>query len=301
MVYRYLFPARGGGWARRYWQYRQQLASSEWYTSDGIPMPPVTLFDFTREIDRADASAISGKDSDGWRISDDQVIGGFSTSNAALIRTTNCWRRHIDEGITDSKEQLSNEELNSTMTPYLRWYGNLDTTLGLESKAQRSGFCALRSPEFPFEGANLQGLFECLEIQCRESTPICKLNKGEEVQERMYTVNVKVSSSVIDDIYQGHLALETGHGHEDDPQPLLTFLLPFRNLQLTAGGRDREYSRRLDDSVKIESIGFVLMDGIDGNFSFDFARARAVNRSEDGSVYEGPTEDATATAISERN
>jgi Complex I intermediate-associated protein 30 (CIA30) len=305
MMYRYFLPAHGGGWLRRYWQYRLQIVALEWRTSDGQPLPPLTIFDFARPVDSADASNVATKDNDGWRVSDDRVIGGFSTSSATLLRTTQHeWTRHLDssqqEPATASVKLSKKDSLDEGETspvPFLRWYGHVDTTVGLASKAQRSGFCALRSPEFSFDGANLRGLYNSLEIQCRESSIVTNGSKQDDdtdVFNRMYTVNLKVASSMPEDIYQGRLSFDriavtptSTTGIENRDSGFQTFVLPFDDFHLTARGRDREFNRQLDDNVKIESIGFVLMDGINGSFQLDLARIRAVNRLEDGSVYEG--------------
>jgi Complex I intermediate-associated protein 30 (CIA30) len=300
MLYRYFLPAHGGGWLRRYWQYRLQIVALEWRTSDGQPLPPLTIFDFARPIDSADASNVSTKNTDGWRVSDDRVIGGFSTSSATLLRARHEWTKHLDssqqpatsvEG--SSEDSLDDGEISPV--PFLRWYGHVDTTVGLASKAHRSGFCALRSPEFSFDGANLRGLYNSLEIQCRESSNVTADTKQDDDNEafnRMYTVNLKVASSMPEDIYQGQLSFDRiAHSSatyiENQDAGFQTFVLPFDDFHLTARGRDREFNRQLDDNVKIESIGFVLMDGINGSFQLDLARIRAVNRLEDGSVYEG--------------
>lgn len=93
------------------------------------------------------------------------------------------------------KEQDDDAEFSdeSRFDPFIRWSGTLDTTVGLESTVQRLGFAALRSPEFPFEmvQANLRGgLYSALlEIACRTDGSV-------------YKVNLKVSTSIPDDIYQ---------------------------------------------------------------------------------------------------
>jgi Complex I intermediate-associated protein 30 (CIA30) len=397
-LYRYLLPKAGGGWLRRYYQHKKLLVSMELQSSDAVPMPPISIFDFTREVDFADATTISSTTVDGWTVSDDGVINGASTSNAVLIRTSQCWQNHmqstnhrvktksksttspqqpnkstekslqerlddIDSGQKpasndDDDDDDDNDSVELLSRPYIRWYGTLNTTIGLESKVQRSGFCAIRSPMFPFDGASLQGLYSYLEIQCRyipvlpkttitkqhasqESNPnnhqnIINHNQSQEgtttipnsesqVEQqgptRIFTMNLRVTSALNDDIYQGHLALDhpitttsntpTTFDHPMDgiddnisiqPQslpPFRTFVIPFDELLLTARGREREYQRRLMGSVDIESIGFLLMDNIEGPFQFDIAQIRAVNCLDDGSVYESPSQISRATDISE--
>jgi Complex I intermediate-associated protein 30 (CIA30) len=261
-------------------------------------MPPLTLFDFTRTIDRADAMYISNSSTtDQWTVSDDSVIQGFSKSRAAFISSRQSWNRHLQtqtkgDAPSTTDAPLEDEELTR---PYIRWYGSLNTNVGLESKAQRSGFCAIRSPLFPMDGANLQGLYRFLEIQCRYVYPrnnpfIYNKDSTNIPAERLFTLNLRVTTALNDDIYQGHLALERGDAQNDPNNteaPFRTFVIPFDQLTLTARGREREFQRHLTDgSVSVESIGFLLMDGIHDAFVFDIARIRAVNCSDDGTVYD---------------
>jgi hypothetical protein len=302
MIYRWLVPKEGGGSVRRYLNFRKQMFAAEWTTHDRDYMPPITLFDFQRSDDALDK----------WFVSDDTVIGGFSSSKAVLLKTTSCWEKHLQLLANQNQEEeqkkasssssasttipIESEEEQYLAAPYLRWYGTVDTTVGLESKAQRSGFAALRSPQFPLDGANLKGMYNSVEFTCR-GTP-----------HRIFTLNLKISSVVPDDMYQGLIQFsdfQTKNDDDDDDdnddngavpdtdesrrnpivkslenRPFETFVLPFEKLRLTAMGRERAIQRKLDSNVKIESVGFVLMDGENGDFEFDLLRIRAVNFDE---------------------
>lgn len=280
MVLRWILPKDGGGRVRRYVRFRKAMLSRVFITDDRLPFAPVDLFDFSHPDDAIDASRVQEKDQDAWRISDDRVIGGFSESRASFIESalasTTTLRPVGKDSILnpldgDPKKAQEDAELRA----FLRWTGNLDTTVGLRSTAHRSGFAALRSPQFPMDGANLRGLFDALEIVCRSDG-------------RKYTVNLKVSTSIPDDIYQGQIQSDGGlldeQGHLTGP--FETFVMPFSDFRPTSMGRPREVLRQLDDNVCIESVGLALMDDRDGEFQFDLARIRAVNLLQ-GIVYEG--------------
>jgi hypothetical protein len=301
MVLQWIFPRNGGGWARRYLRYRQDIFRTS-MEGDFFPCTPLTLFDFGRHDDAVDASQIQEKKSDGWRVSDDRVIGGFSEASATMIRTKDDYRRYLNGETIASMSAEQNPETDaehtedddsktessgSDFTPFIRWEGSLDTTIGLRSDVQRSGFTAIRSPEFPFDGASLQGLYNALEITCRSDS-------------RLYTVNLKVSSFIPDDVFQGHIRMSPTdpdmEEEEEDGLKFDKFVLPFTDFRLTAYGRERELSRELDDKIKIQSIGLTLMDGQDGDFIFDLARIRAVNMHE-GAVFEGPPPEKSKTTV----
>lgn len=297
MVLQWIYPRGGGGFARRYLRYRQDMFQKG-RESDAFPITPLTLFDFSRHDDYMDARRVQEKNADGWRVSDDSVIGGFSKASASILQTKDEYRRHLaGETASDpsslekeTRDTMGEEEVKDDFTPFLRWEGNLDTAVGLQSDAQRSGFAFLKSPEYPFEGAGLQGLYNSLEITCR-------------ADDRLYTVNLQVSSYIPDDMYQGHIqSAPADHepGEKDDHLRFHKLILPFKAFRLTAFGRAREHERELDDKINIKSIGVTLMDNTDGDFVFDLACIRAVNVFK-GEVFEGPPADSkpvTETATS---
>jgi hypothetical protein len=281
MIFRWLLPKDGGGAMRRYVRFREAMLRRQFESKDMEPYFPITLFDFRQPDDALDAKRVHEKDQDAWRISDDGVIGGFSQSSARLIRSKAELFRYAtgqatkDEDIED--EYLSSMGSKSSFTPFIKWKGTIDTTIGLTSNVQRSGFAALRSPQFPMEGANLKGMYQALEITCRSDA-------------RLYTLNLKVATAFPDDIYQGYL--QQPHVRFDPmgnlAGPFDTLILPFTEFALTSMGREREIHRELDDKVCIESIGFALIDGQNGEFQFDLARIRVVNL-QNGRVYEDET------------
>jgi Complex I intermediate-associated protein 30 (CIA30) len=332
----------GGGWIRRYWHFQECMWRHMWQTSDLYPYAPVALFDFTRIHDKADAArgVSQQRRYDGWRIADDRVIGGYSHANCKLMATT----RDLYEYNTNSKQRSPEQQQQSitaakTTTmhnnndndlkgdnddendddqplarPFLRWTGHLDTTIGMSSRAQRSGFAALKSPEFGnavfSNGANLRGAYSALEIVCRTDG-------------RVYTVQLEICGSLLSpssgvNVYKGHIDVEAtplpppnnyigerhehgGNGNDNQQQQQQqqqqywdVLYLPFSDFSLSdntnhnhrhmGGYSDRP---RLDNKVCIESIGFTLMDGKDGPFCFDLARIRAVNFYNRGGVWEG--------------
>ena len=284
------FPRSGGGWGRRYLRIQKDLYFITMLTPVAHPYKPLTFFDFTDPHDAMDARRVDEKDFDGWRISDDGVIGGYSKCTAHFV-PGNVEDPYEDEEQSEETdmEKSPNKELEDEAAydedddeeessllhipqdlPHLRWEGSVDTTVGLESKFDRAGFAALRSPEFAFGGVNLMGSFDALEVICRSDS-------------RVYTINLTVDSIIPNDIYQGRIVTNRYDGSDSDisldDRPWDVLYLPFQ--EFGSGGR------RLENNVRLESLGFTLMDGKDGPFQFDLARVRAVNFFQ-GRVWTGP-------------
>jgi len=320
MVRQLFLPAEGGGSLRRFLAIRQHLFRDKWQ-DDRPYRGPITLFDFRRPNDVADlresllpAKRRWGGIFSGWRVSDDSVIGGFSSS-----------LMEFNEG---QEPKGGNNNSNTIAPPFLRWSGKLNTEINRHSQLARnitrSGFAAIFTPEFPL-GAPLGNKYKALEICCRTDG-------------RTYAVNLKVESYFPEDMYQGFIsgtgkntiitdkaaeniltdADDNAKTHENtktsvdeaaEEQPILDvrehlktrqqiisskdpnnhpyhghppagfqrLILPFKDFALTSRGRMRYTQRDLDGSVNIESIGFTLMDANDGDFCFDLVSLRAVN------------------------
>ena len=319
-----LLPKEGGGSLRRFWGMRSRLFKDQW--NDDRPLRgPVPLFDFRRRDDAADVrdSLKPGRTRGlfgGWRVSDDSVIGGYSTSHFQFIEDEN---RAADIGDVDAKDL---DNINGSL-PFLRWSGTTSTQINRQSQLARnitrSGFAAILSPEYPY-AAPLGNKYKALEICCR-------------TDERTYAVNLHIETMFPEDMYQGFLIggeqkqneeeqfsqeIDTNttknswngenadqtldlpessldvrehlqnrrkliqktilssddhpyYGHP--PTGFQRFILPFKDMALTSRGRMRLNQRDLDGAVNIESIGFTLMDGKDGDFCFDLISLRAVN------------------------
>lgn len=256
--------------------------------TDIVPMPPLALFDFNRNDDAIDGKAIEfGTLKGGWRLSDDAVIGGYSSGSAVLIDPS--MQHEKDHG----KSKNDTDKENDNMSPFIRWSGILDTRIGKKSRVQRSGFCAIRSPDCslpPFSyGVPLQNNYNALEIRCRTDG-------------RIYAVNLKVSTYMEDDLYQGFINVKlddvppstsstqdcgddvhTGDNSSTMLSDWITLVMPFRDFVLTSSGRVRVQQRDLDGGIIFQNLGFTLMDGTDGPFLFDIARIRAINY-DDGKV-----------------
>lgn len=282
---------RDGGSLRLYMKFREEMFKKN-FEPLAHKSSPVTLYDLSRQDDAFDAAMAEKGPDDGWRISDDGVIGGYSKGKLDMIRTSADYKRmsageelkdvfrdfgtgkdEVDKqgGRERSLENCGEDTRGNQIpfVPFIRWTGKIDTTVGLTSDAHRSGFAAIRTTEYPYGGANLQGLYNALEIICRTDG-------------RVYTVNLKVSSFFPGDMYQGYINVPATHADKSKICPATgggfeRLVLPFNKFALTAFGRLRDIQRELDNDVEIIHIGFTLMDGQDGDFEFDLARIRAVN------------------------
>ena len=299
---------------RRWIRYQKILNKKRWFEPDREKNGPLTLFDFAMFDDAIDAALVDEKDKGGWRISDDSVIGGYSKGTMELLYTPDDYKQYR-QGVTPvslldrvdeikQQEERANKQIrekdydeNSSsnesdgrvankissdedeankFVPFIRWKGEIDTRVKEGSDVQRSGFCAIRSPEFPFSGFDLEGRYNGLELMCRSDG-------------RQYSFMLKVESLIPGDMYQCAISIpptipptmevcpETG-GKFDK------CVLLFDHFFVTHSGRMRVKQRDLDNSIRIQSIGISLMDGRDGPFEFDLARIRAVNYDERGVI-----------------
>ena len=337
-----LLPKEGGGSLRRFIGMRQRLYRDQW--QDNRPLRgPVPLFDFRRRDDAADVRDSLRPDRmrglfGGWRVSDDSVIGGYSTSKMEFKESSIASETNDDNNDREEETDCDDNESKSSTPPFLRWSGTISTEINRQSQlarnVTRSGFAAILSPEYPYS-APLGNKYKALEICCRTDG-------------RTYAVNLHVETMFPEDMYQGFLIGGTGSteynynnsnrleeqlsqeqhfkttttttddGNEqsieeelEQPEPSLDvrehlqnrrnlirkttlssddhpyyghpplgfqrYILPFKDFALTSRGRMRLNQRDLDGAVNIESIGFTLMDGKDGDFCFDLVSLRAVN------------------------
>jgi hypothetical protein len=94
---------------------------------------------------------------------------------------------------SDAPEEEEEEDDND-FVPFVRWKGTIDTRVDETSDVQRSGFCAIRSPEFPFGGADLGGRYNGMEFMvCSDGRP--------------YSVNLKVESFIPEDLFQCFISI----------------------------------------------------------------------------------------------
>jgi hypothetical protein len=294
----------GGGKFRRWARFQKAMTKKRWLEQDRERNGPITLFDFSLASDAVDAVLVDETNKKGgWRISDDSVMGGFSKATFQLIQTSDDYKQYlkgktldipIEELQNKVEQEAQHDELEdefdsapmkgetddetsvTSFVPFVRWKGTIDTTIPPGSDIQRSGFCAIRSPEFPFGGADLGGRYNGLEIMCRSDG-------------RYYSLLLNVETMIPDDVYQCFINIPPTipKGEYICPETGGKFdkvVLLFQHFIVTSGGRMRATQRVLDNAVKIESIGLTLMDGVDGVFEFDLARIRAINYDETGII-----------------
>jgi len=286
------------------------MNKKRWFEPDREKNGPITLFDFSTEVDAADAALVeeSSPNRCVWRTADDSIIGGYSRATLNLVQTNEDLKRitngqapipmslldqnqskdhnsdQIGNDLTNDSEDENNDaygkdgnrDAEKGFVPFVRWKGTIDTRVNKEKKVDRSGFCSILSPEFPMRGVDLDGRYNGLEIMCRSDG-------------RPYSLNLKVDSFIEDDLFQcfinipptnipGTQVCQATGGKFDQ----VVFL--FQHFSATGGGRLRARQRKLDNAVKIQSIGITLMDGVDGDFELDLSRIRAVNYDENGVI-----------------
>jgi len=230
------------------------LRKSLWYkfmsedVNDLRYLSPFTILDMSQENDALDVRCAHPSDRyGGWRISDDEVIGGNSRADVS----------YVDDGKTQA---------------FLRWSGTIDTSVPVGGKhVDRSGFCNIRSPSLTLFGSP-KLIFNAIEITCR----VRELNRN-------ILVNLTIDSFLEDNIYQA--ILQPNRNKDEDVNEFKSYVLPFRHFLQTYGGRIRANQMKIDNEISIEHIGFTLGDGIDGDFCFDLATIRACNLYKGDIIY----------------
>jgi hypothetical protein len=137
MIWKKLFPSEGGGALRRWIRVKKAIFEKS-RDSEHILKGPITLFDFAHRDDAADVANLhTGTTKGGWRISDDEVIGGFSRGKVAVIASMDDFQRYKrgEEPLSFYEKDPSVESsVNDDFTPFIRWNGTIDTTIGDTSK-----------------------------------------------------------------------------------------------------------------------------------------------------------------------
>ena len=224
--YRYFQPTIT--YWRRYAQFRWSMFHLKLSTSDARPFPPLTLLD-NHEIEHRSGEPLE------WKLTDDRVLGGYTESQAIRIADPKSWAEHVATNSSQQEEgahgPTRGDQSDDRYYPYLHWSGTTDTTVGLESRVQRSGFSHILSPPVP---VSLDTHYQALEITARGSPG------------RIFSVQLHLAGSMQPDrdTYQGQLVFSpttaAGAG------PFETFLLPISAFSAVGKGRQRENTRRLD-------------------------------------------------------
>mmetsp|Transcript_23836 Transcript_23836/g.27464 ORF Transcript_23836/g.27464 Transcript_23836/m.27464 type:complete len:268 (-) Transcript_23836:67-870(-) len=254
---------------RRWARVQKSLIFDTRLGASAFSFDPIDIINFSNVDDAEDAKNCDFSGSKGgWRLSDDEVIGGFSRATLQLMK--------YDGFENDNKknEDADSDKIENQLDrSFLRWEGKIDTRVAKGSQASRSGFCAIRSPDFIFNGINLKDRYNALELTCR-------------VDSRNYTINLKPLSFIPDDLYQGQINHDSSFSSENNSSSLMfdhedewqTLVLPFDDFALTAFGRLRAMQRPMrEDGVQLINIGLMIADGHDGDFRFDLAKIRAIN------------------------
>lgn len=213
--------------------------------------------------------------------------------------------------------ELHDRDEEAKSPPFLRWSGHVNTKIGqshLARNVTRSGFAAILTPDFPM-GVPLGRLYNALEICARVDSRTYAVNLHIETYfpEDMYQGFIVGSKLPPPKLQQIDSSENTWGESEEEPDPstaepldvrdflkhrekdfkmadpdnhpyfghppvgFTKLILPFKDFALTARGRLRHEQRDLDGAITIESIGFTIMDGVDGDFTFDLVSLRAVN------------------------
>merc|ERR1740124_958224 len=252
-----LFSKLGGGSTRRWFRLHEAKLKKKALTKN-VLKGPISLFNFTEDADAADAATFE------WKVSDDSTIGGFSNSTIQFITDHNNNEKQQTENNNDEKEK---ELWYNPQRSFLRWEGKVDTRLGENTRADRSGFAALKSPSFN-GAATFQGLpYNAIEVTCRTTS----------VEERDYVFNIEVTSLNPEiELYQNILSVPAS-GNTN----FIRVISLLDEFEFFKGDYQNDLIENLEHGIEIDSLGLTLMDGVDGDFSLDIAQFRLINYYED--------------------
>mmetsp|Transcript_24408 Transcript_24408/g.36218 ORF Transcript_24408/g.36218 Transcript_24408/m.36218 type:complete len:287 (-) Transcript_24408:181-1041(-) len=270
MVWNRIFPGSGGGYARRWLRITE--AKFRKRRIDRSLKGPITLFDFSNPDDAADASRTE-KDG-GWKLSDDQVIGGYSEAALTVIPSHE-QQMELDQKRSNPRsgtQKFTYTDSNESFRPFIRWQGQLDTRIGASSTAHRSGFCAIKSPTFGTAASFNAFGYNAIEVTCRSSS------------KRDFTINVEISTMLPGlELYQNVLSVPE-EWTENKRRTIriaqdgfVTVISPLKDFESISRNRLRDLHTNISLGADLDSFGIILKDGVTGDFTFDLAKVRLMN------------------------
>ena len=263
--------------------------------------PEITILNFKGST--SIGTTLSQKEEDdGWMKTSDKVIGGHSKHKLSFPTYTPRKDSSPEEKMNSPTNYLEWKGRTSTKLPRAKTSAapSSITSTKLPLNVVRSGFVSIKSPLLGTRAAGSLRLdeYESLGIVARLVAKTKKGSSGSSssstttttttttttdedvntnndekdetekpLEARTLIVNLHVDSYIPGDVYQGYVKFQpttdTTPVEEQDWQ-LLTH--PFREFLLTGDGRVRELQRPLEGFTRLKNIGFLLADGMDGEF-----------------------------------